>query len=237
MNINIGLKRYASLLVCAALVLSMVSINIDTVESQPDDLDVDVDFDGTIFEDIGADQQKNGLTGDNDSDDWDPWNNPTGDEDNGTFESAEGLEDVDVYLDEGTSSIDTTDGSGSWTALNEPTFQGKHYLTFKKDGYVTKTRNIDIYAGTVDLNATFMERADAVIGRVTDTGGNPVAGARVVAYVEGGSTPEEDAFSRTIEAFTDKFGNYVLKGLTIGNYDIEVTKEEYFDKTKTTYGV
>ncbi len=245
---KIELKQYLGFLICVALVLSIVNINIDEAESQPSGITGSVSFSGTIFEDIGTDTYKNGLNADTDGDDWDRWNNPGGTEDNGALDGGEGLTGVDVYLDDRPTPIATTGVGGTWSAPGMSTFAGKHYLTFKKDGYVTKTRNIDVYSSPVDLNATALERADAIIGRVTDSSGNPITGARVVAYPRNPpnwalTQAVHDAFApgpdgqHIIEGFTDKFGNYVLKGLPKGNYDIRVTKEEYASKFKTIYGV
>ncbi|MCD6147974.1 carboxypeptidase regulatory-like domain-containing protein, partial [bacterium] len=246
---KLKIKKYLSIFVCVAFLVSLVNINMNIVKTQPATIIHAITLSGDIFEDIGSDTYKNGLLADSDSDDWDPWNNPGGTEDNGAFDAPqEGLVGVKVYLDDNPTPIATTGAGGAWSTPAISTFYGKHYLTFKKDGYVTKTRNIDIYSPTIDVNATFLERADAVIGRVTDTDGNPIAGARVIAYPRGTTSPwaltsaVPDAFStgagdtdHIIEAFTDKFGNYVLKGLEQGNYEIRVTKEEYSPQFKTIY--
>ncbi|MCK4433428.1 MAG: carboxypeptidase regulatory-like domain-containing protein, partial [Methanomicrobia archaeon] len=274
---KLEIKKYMSIFVCVAFLLSVISINnIDTVKAQPAVLVGPVTLSGRIFEDIGADSYfdgvttfynfKNGLNADTDADDWDPWFNPGGTEDNGQYDAPvpltndEGLVGVDVYFDNNPVPIATTVAGGAWVpAAPITTFLGKHYLTFRMDGYVTKTRNIDIYASPIDVNATFLERADAVIGRVTDTSGTPIIGARVIAYPRGTTTwlpiagnAVGDAFStappfpdgtpcsdgtHTIEGFTDRFGNYVLKGLQKGNYEIRVTREEYSPQFKTIYGI
>lgn len=248
---KLGIKKYMSIFVCAAFLLSVISVNnIDTVKAQPTSLLVSLSINGSIFEDIGRDTYKNGLNMDTDFDDWDPWYNPTGTEDDGSFLSPnEGLVGVSVYLDDNPIPIATTTApNGFWSAGPFSTFFGKHYLTFKKDGYVTKTRNIDVYAAGIDCNPMFLERADAIIGRVTDTSGAPIIGARVIAYPRGTTNwiltnAVHDAFApgpdglHIIEGFTDKFGNYVLKGLQKGNYEIRVTREEYSPQFKTIYGI
>ncbi|RLG01231.1 hypothetical protein DRN58_02160, partial [Thermococci archaeon] len=166
---KLGIKKYFSIFVSIAFLVSMVSINIENntikiksniVEAAPTDIRSAANLDLTnklFFEDIGTDTYKNGLVLDDDTDDWDPWIDPTGTflrEDDGAMQGAEALTGVEVYLDNKLS----TDIAGSVTS----TWAGKHYLTFVKDGYVTKTRNIDIYSTPIDVNATFLERADAV---------------------------------------------------------------------------
>jgi len=268
---KLGIKKYMSIFVCAAFLLSMVSINIDTVKAQPATLLSSFTLSGGIFEDIGADSYtpdggatwfynfKNGLNADTDADDWDPWVNTSGTEDNGQYDAPnpgvndEGLQGVSIYFDDNPTPIATTGAGGVWVSAAINTFQGKHYLTFKMDGYVTKTRNLDMYipgGGRIDDVNASLERADAVIGRVTDTSGAPIVGARVIAYPRGETDfnnldkAVKDAYSggagdkyHIIEGFTDKFGNYVLKGIKKGNYEIRVTREEYSPQFKTIYGI
>ncbi|MCK4636685.1 MAG: carboxypeptidase regulatory-like domain-containing protein, partial [Methanomicrobia archaeon] len=255
---KLEIKKYMSICVCVAFLLSVISINnIDTVKAQPAALMIPAfSINGSIFEDIGGDTYKNGLLFDgiiDPNDDWDPWFNPAGTEDDGSFlVPNEALVGVSVYFDDNPVPIATTMApNGAWAAGPFATFFGKHYLTFRMDGYVTKTRNIDIYAPGFDCNGTFLERADAVIGRVTDTSGAPIIGARVIAYPRGTTAPwalasaVHDAFlppgppdgQHIIEGFTDRFGNYVLKGLQKGNYEIRVTREEYSPQFKTIYGI
>ena len=148
---KLKIKKYLSIFVCVAFLVSLININMNTVKTQPTSIIHAITFSGDIFEDIGSDTYKNGLLADSDADDWDPWNNPTGTEDNGAFDANEGLGGVDVYLDDNPTPIATTNAAGHWTAALS-TFYGKHYLTFKKDGYVTKTRNIDIYSPTIDVH-------------------------------------------------------------------------------------
>jgi len=53
---KLGIKRYMSIFVCAAFLLSIVSINIDTVKTQPAGVMIPAfTINGSIFEDIGRD--------------------------------------------------------------------------------------------------------------------------------------------------------------------------------------
>lgn len=76
-------------------------------------------------------------------------------------------------------------------------------------------------ATVADIDAQ-LDEASQIAGTVTDAANNALAGADVYAYVNDGSSWDNNR--RTAEAVTDANGHYTLNGLAKGTYRVEFEK-------------
>jgi hypothetical protein len=101
--------------------------------------------------------------------------------------------------------------------------EGIYLLMAWMDGYVTETRDVSIVAGmTKTLNITLGKEPGpppppTITGNVTDEGGNPIAGARVVRI----NSP--NPFNGT----TDENGYFRFENISVGTYVFRVHADGY----------
>jgi hypothetical protein len=125
---------------------------------------------------------------------------------------------------------------------------GNHWVTVRLPGWQVQTKNISI-GDTMHPNDPLnfgLVPFDSIIGRVTKPDGTGVVGVHIFAYPFGKSPvdpndPLNDGRNQAspnnpdgwrAEAITDLFGNYVIKGLPPGSYDVLAYRREYVQQWK-----
>ncbi|HHN81607.1 MAG TPA: hypothetical protein ENN11_03185 [Methanomicrobia archaeon] len=163
---------------------------------------------------------------------------------NDEFNAGEGIDDIGVYLDNAGSAGATTAADGSFLDVfsGSPVgldWDGLHYLTFKADGFLTVSYNVDNSGGTLALagGTVEMHLQDSIYGRVVDTSGSPVAGVKVEALDHVTHALATDVLGDDAVVRTDQFGNFVFKGLPADTYDIRTSKDQYVSQVKTAVRV
>ncbi|MHC1609690.1 MAG: carboxypeptidase regulatory-like domain-containing protein, partial [Candidatus Methanofastidiosia archaeon] len=165
---------------------------------------------------------------------------------NGIYNPGEGIDGIDVYLDNSGLIGATTAAGGSFSNVflgvapgSLLDWDGLHYLTFKAEGFLTVTYNVDNSSGALSLTAGSVQMilADSIYGRVTGTDGKPLAGIKVEVLNYVTHAVINDVLGVPATTRTDQFGNYVFSGISSGTYDIRASKEEYMDQVKNAVQV
>lgn len=180
-----------------------------------------------VYLNVGSTRAASAITGDLDA----VWYDANGD---WAMNAGEGIPGIDIYLDNSGIVSATTAADGSFSdifASVDPLldWDGDHYLTFKADGFKTVTYNVSNLAGATALagGSVKMLLQESIYGKVVGNDGKPLAGIKVEALVYGTGTVAQDVLAVDAVAITDQYGNYVLKGLAAGTYDIRASKGEY----------
>jgi len=180
-----------------------------------------------VYLNVGSTRAASAITGDQDA----VWYDTNGD---WAMIAGEGIPGIDIYLDNSGIVSATTDANGSFpdifaTVDPQLDWDGDHYLTFKADGFKTVTYNVSNLAGATALagGSVKMLLQESIYGKVVGNDGKPLAGIKVEALVYGTGTVALDVLGEDAVATTDQYGNYVLKGLAAGTYDIRASKGEY----------
>jgi len=115
-----------------------------------------------------------------------------------------------------------TDEDGNFTICNVTSGSG-YTVTASKEGYVDGTAgDIAVVTGEVteNVNITLLRNIGSLSGKVTDSSGNPVAGAKVTA-VSG-----DNEYTKT----TDASGEFRFEGVKAGRtYTLTASKEGYYN--------
>jgi uncharacterized GH25 family protein len=111
----------------------------------------------------------------------------------------------------------TTDGDGEYALDGLPA--GERSMDFTKPGYLPKRKSVEVATGKESRLDVEMERGRDLAGRVVDSSGRPLSGARIGVT----SGPPMNS----VQAFSDAEGLFKLEGLVDSRYTISATKEGY----------
>jgi len=118
---------------------------------------------------------------------------------------------------------DSTDADGKIEI--EAVLAGSYAVSVWSDRYVEEDVYPDIVVGEQDLTGqVWTVRAGAtLVGRVTTSDGQPVAGAMVSGDTTGGEARAQRGW---VNDTTDAEGNYAMRGVVPGEYELEVEARE-----------
>lgn len=146
---------------------------------------------------------------------------------NGIFDGIDiALQGANVYLDDVFNQV--TDAFGNYS-LSAP--YGNHWVTVKLTGFYNQTKNVFASSASNAILNFGLIMADSITGRVIKADGTPIVGAYITAFPFGTQVvPATDVLGGPAVTVTDLFGNYVLKGLPPGIYDIRMRKQEFEER-------
>ncbi|UTE75620.1 carboxypeptidase regulatory-like domain-containing protein [Rossellomorea sp. KS-H15a] len=117
-----------------------------------------------------------------------------------------------------------TDGSGEYefTGLDPREYR----VVFSADGYTSEVFRVFLTNGEVQtLNAELGRRPATIRGRVTDANtGEPIQSAGVITVISGSGII-------VASTLTDQEGNYILTGLSAGDYNVIFSADGYVSQT------
>jgi large repetitive protein len=116
-----------------------------------------------------------------------------------------------------------TDAEGEYVL--EGLSAGERTLDFRKNGYVTKKKTVEVTAAKETRLDMELDRGREIRGRVIDSNGAPVQGANVAARVS--SFGGEEA-----RAVSDTDGTFVIEGLSESRYNVTARKRGYVNATE-----
>ena len=113
----------------------------------------------------------------------------------------------------------TTDADGAYVI--DSVAAGDRTIEFIKQGYVPKRKSIEVAAGKDARLDVELDRGRDLSGRVVDSSGQPVSGARIME-TSGGRIPN---------VFSDTDGLFKIEGLAAGYHTIRAEKAGYVNAT------
>jgi hypothetical protein len=130
----------------------------------------------------------------------------------------------DANVSDGTDSA-TTDSTGRFDFTLT---HGTYTLTASKSAWVTTSKGIGVYAGyTTDAPMFLKPVVGKVTGKVTDSSGAAISGANL-NFSGGKLTP-----TKALNFLTDSSGNYTTASLSVGSYEVTISKTGYVTETRT----
>jgi hypothetical protein len=114
-----------------------------------------------------------------------------------------------------------TDGNGCFRLMAEPTDEGQFSIDAKEEYEQYTIKPMTVESGkNIDLGTIVMKKGKVITGVVHDESGKPIHKAYISMW-----KPYH------LSCFTDENGKFTLKGLREGEFEIDISKSGYAEKT------